>query len=135
MNEARALLYRVIFASEAVGATGKSVLSIAQILGVSVANNRRDHITGCMMFHRGHILQVVEGGRTDLDRLMRRVRADPRHTAVRILSDTPIAARRIEHPMDLCGEPARLLERVGLPCLSQVTANDADVMLALRCAA
>lgn len=128
------MLYRVIFASEAVGGTGASALSVAQILGVSVANNRRDHITGCMMFHRGHILQVVEGARADLDRLLRRLRADPRHTALRILSDTPIAVRRIHHPMDICGQPARLLERVGLPCLSQVTANDADVMLDLRAA-
>ncbi len=129
------MLYRLIFASEAVGATGTSALSIAQILGVSVANNRRDHITGCMMFHRGHILQVVEGARVDLDRLLRRLRDDPRHTALRVLSDLPIAARRIEHPMDICCEPARLLERVGLPCLSQVTANDADLMLDLRRAA
>ena len=129
------MLYRVIFASEAVGSTGASALSIAQILGVSVANNRRDHITGCVMFHRGHILQVVEGARADLDRLLRRLREDPRHTALRILSDTAIAARRIEHPMDICTDPARLLERVGLPCLSQVTANDADVMLDLRRAA
>ena len=129
------MLYRVIFASEAVGSTGASALSIAQILGVSVANNRRDHITGCMMFHRGHILQVVEGERADLDRLMRRLREDPRHTALRILSDAPIAVRRIEHPMDICAEPQRLLERVGLPCLSQVTANDAGVMLDLRRAA
>lgn len=129
------MLYRVIFASEAVGSTGASALSIAQILGVSVANNRRDHITGCVMFHRGHILQVVEGARADLDRLLRRLREDPRHTALRILSDTPIAARRIEHSMDICTDPARLLERVGLPCLSQVTANDADVMLDLRRAA
>ena len=78
---------------------------------------------------------VVEGERADLDRLMRRLREDPRHTALRILSDAPIAVRRIEHPMDICAEPQRLLERVGLPCLSQVTANDAGVMLDLRRAA
>ncbi len=129
------MLYRVILASEAVGATGASALSIAQILGASVANNRRDHITGCMMFHRGHILQVVEGARADLDRLIQRLRGDPRHTGLRVIADAPIAARRMDQPMDICGDPARLLEQVGLPCLSRVTANDARAMLDLRCAA
>lgn len=129
------MLYRVIFASEAVGSTGLTTLSVAQILGVSVANNRRDHITGCMMFHRGHILQVVEGARSDLDRLLRRLAGDPRHTGLRILSDAPIPARGIEQPMTVCGDAGVLLRRVGLPCLSQATANDAEAMLDLRRAA
>ncbi|WP_332693668.1 BLUF domain-containing protein, partial [Devosia sp.] len=67
------MLHRVIYASEAVGATGATTLSIAQILGVSERNNRRDHLTSCVMFHQGHILQAIEGGRADVDRLIRRL--------------------------------------------------------------
>ena len=129
------MLYRLIFASEAVGSTGLSTLALAQILGVSVANNRRDDITGCMMIHGGHILQVVEGARSDLDRLLRRLRLDPRHAGLRVLSDAPIPARGIEQPMTVCADPAVLLQRIGLPCLSLVTANDAEAMLDLRRAA
>jgi len=129
------VLHRVIYASEAVGATGASTLSIAQIVGVSDRNNRRDRVSGCLMFHQGHILQALEGERADLDRLMRRVIADPRHTGVRILSDMPIPERRLQEPMCLCGDPSTLLERIGMPCISRITANEAEAMLEIRKAA
>lgn len=129
------MLHRVIYASEAVGVTGTSTLSIAQILGVSEVNNRRDCISACVMFHRGHILQAMEGGRVDLDRLMRRLLVDRRHTGLRVLSDTPIAARRLGEPMSLCGDPAALLDRLGLTGISSVTANEAEALLELRKAA
>jgi hypothetical protein len=129
------VLHRVIYASEAVGATGASTLSIAQILGISERNNRRDHLTSCVMFHQGHILQAIEGARVDVDRLIRRLLDDPRHRGLRILTDTPIPARRIDEPMGLCADPAALLRRVGLPCLSRITAREAEVILDIRKAA
>lgn len=129
------MLHRVIYASEAVGMTGTSTLSIAQILGVSERNNRRDHLTSCVMFHQGHILQATEGGRADIDRFLRRVLADPRHTNLRIVSDRPIRARRLDEPMSLCTDSQTLLAQVGLSCISRLTANDADRMLELRTAA
>ena len=129
------VLHRIIYASEAVGATGTSTLSIAQILGVSDRNNRRDRITGCLMFLEGHILQALEGGRADLDRLMRRILADPRHTALRVLSDMPIAERRLQEPMRLYSDPAAMLEQLGLPCISRLTAREAEALLDLRKAA
>jgi len=129
------VLHRVIYASEAVGATGASTLSIAQILGVSDRNNRRDRVFGCLMFHQGHILQALEGGRVDLDRLMRRIIADPRHTGLRVLSDMPIVKRRMDEPMSLCADPGALLEQVGLACISRLTANEAEALLDIRKAA
>ena len=106
------MLYRVIFASDV---ADLSAVSIAQILGASVANNRRDDVTGCMSIRDGRIVQVVEGSRLDLDRLMDRVRADRRHSGLRVLSDTPIVARRMNHPMTLCADPAELLELAEAP--------------------
>ncbi|WP_439476368.1 BLUF domain-containing protein [Brevundimonas sp.] len=129
------MLHRVIFASEAVGATGTSTLSVAQIIGVSQRNNRRDHLTSCVMFHQGHILQAIEGGRPDVDRLMRRLLTDARHTNLRILSDMPIHTRRLDEPMGLCPDPNTMLERIGLPCISRMTANEAELILDLREAA
>ena len=129
------MLHRVIYASEALGATGASTLSIAQILGVSERNNRRDHLTSCVMFHQGHILQAIEGGRADLDRLIRRLLTDPRHTGLRILIDTPIEARQLDEPMGLCADPAALLNRLGLSSLSRITGPEAEVLLDIRQAA
>jgi hypothetical protein len=129
------VLHRVIYASEAVGATGATTLSIAQILGVSERNNRRDHLTSCVMFHQGHVLQAIEGGRADVDRLIRRLLDDRRHTGLRILSDSPISARRIDEPIGLCADPAALLDRLGLNCLSRITGPEAEVLLDIRKAA
>jgi len=129
------MLRRVIYASEAVGTTGVSTLSIAQILGVSEPNNRRDHLTSCVMLHRGHILQAIEGERNDVDRLMQRLMRDPRHTGLRILSDAPVASRRLESPMTLCPDPAAMLQRIGLPCISRITAPLAESMLDMDLAA
>ena len=129
------MLHRLIYASEAVGATGATTLSIAQILGVSERNNRRDHLTSCVMFHQGHILQAIEGGRADLDRLIRRLLEDRRHSGLRILIDTPITARRLDEPMGLCADPVALLDRLGLNCLSRITGTEAEVLLELRKAA
>ncbi|WP_339932873.1 BLUF domain-containing protein [uncultured Brevundimonas sp.] len=129
------MLHRVIYASEAVGTMGASTLSIAQILGVSEPNNRRDHLTSAVMLCRGHILQVIEGGRNDVDRLMRRLMLDPRHTDLRILSDTGVPTRRLESPITLCPDPATLLDRIGIPCLSGLSAPQAETMLKMSQAA
>ena len=129
------MLHRVVYASEAVGATGVSTLSIAQILGASEVNNRRDQITGCVMFHQGHILQVLEGERADLDRLMRRLLVDPRHSGLRVLCDMPIAARTMHEPMCLYPDPAAMLARMNLHCISSATSNDVESMLEMRKAA
>lgn len=129
------MLHRVIYASEAVGVTGASTLSVAQILGESERNNRRDDLTSCVMFHEGHILQAIEGARVDIDRLVRRLLADPRHTGLRILSDSPIPRRRLDDPIFLCPDAAALLAKVGVVCLSRVTAIEAEALLDLRQAA
>lgn len=129
------MLHRVIYASEAIGATGVTTLSIAQILGVSERNNRRDHLTSCVMFHESQILQVIEGARADIDRLLRRLLTDPRHSGVRVISDVPIQSRRIHDAMGLCGDPGALLRRAGLDSLSRMTANEAESLLEFRDAA
>lgn len=129
------MLHRVIYASKAVGPTGLSTLSIAHILGAAERNNRRDGITGCLLFHQGHIFQVLEGARSDLDRLMRRLLADARHRGLRILVDTPIAARTLDEPICLCGHAAEMLARAGLSELAGITADEAAALLEFRRAA
>lgn len=129
------MLHRIIYASESVGATGTSTLSIAQILGIAEHNNRRDHITSCLMFHGGKVLQVIEGARVDVDRLLGRLRIDPRHRNLCVIVDTPVPARAIQQAMVLCDDPASMLARAGVPCLTALTASDATVLLEQRAAA
>ncbi len=129
------MLYRVIIAAETVGSTGVSTLSIAQILGISERNNRRDAITSCMMFHQGFMLQVIEGARADVDRMLRRMGEDRRLRNLKVLVDRPIAERVFDEPVRLCGDPRLMLEAIGQPCLSLISAYEAERMLELRLAA
>lgn len=129
------MLHRVIYASEATGVTGVSTISLAHILGASEANNRRDDITASIMFHHGQILQVIEGARVDIDRLMRRLLNDRRHTGLRILVDTPISARVLHEPISVCPDPATMLQRVGAAEISRLTANEAEAIVDFKAAA
>jgi hypothetical protein len=86
-------LFRMIYVSEATGSVGSSLLALIDIIGVSEQNNRRDHLTGVLIRHEGRFLQILEGARTDLNRVMSRVSKDRRHDNLGILSDQPITER------------------------------------------
>jgi hypothetical protein len=129
------VLYRVIYASRGVGPTGVTTLSIAQILGASERNNRRDDLTSGVMFHDGWCLHAVEGRRDDIDRLMGRLRRDPRHCDLRVLVDKPIAERRFHEPMALCADPASMLTLIGARDMAGITAYEAERIVALKQAA
>ena len=124
------MLQRAIYVSDATGDAGSSLLSLAQILGVSDANNRRDHVTGVLLFHRGQFLQAIEGKRTDLDRLIRRLKADPRHSNLRFLTDGPADSRNHgEAPMVRLQLNAKAHEILGDAALSDLDLARAEALL------
>lgn len=120
-------LHRTLFVSDAVGSAASSLLALAEILGESERNNRRDGLTSALMRHDGWFLQVVEGHRFDIDRLMDRLRADPRHENLRLLSDQPVRTRRFgDWPMilaELNPQASRLLNGDALDQISPVRAE------------
>ena len=63
------------------------------IFRISVKNNFRDRITGALALPDGKFVQVVEGGRRNVDALLARIRADDRHFNVVVLGDWAITAR------------------------------------------
>lgn len=94
------MLQRAIYVSDAATGVGSNLQSLAEILGVSAVNNRRDRLFGALLHHEGRFLQVIEGGRADLDRLIRRLKADTRHSNLRLLADGATPARRYgDEPM------------------------------------
>jgi len=71
----------------------ESLLLIADILAVSQRNNRRDGISGALTYSDGVFFQVVEGYPEDLDRLLRRLGADPRHRDITVVHRAAVAGR------------------------------------------
>ena len=96
------MLYRVLLVSEMVGAAGQTTLSLAEIVGISERNNRRDEISSVMVLHQGEAAQLAEGARADLDRLLARLARDPRLRRLQVLEDRPVMQRRLRDAARLC---------------------------------
>ncbi|MDO9609499.1 MAG: BLUF domain-containing protein [Brevundimonas sp.] len=95
------MLYRVLLVSETVSAIEQSPLMLADILGASERNNRRDMIGSAMMFHEGRAAMMLEGMRADVDRLIARLLSDRRHRNLKVVEDRPIVHRRVAEPVQL----------------------------------
>ena len=88
------MLVRLMYASRAVPSVDQEVLH--SILRQSKANNPAQGITGalCLCNNVRVFMQVLEGGRPAVNRLYRRIAADPRHTDVELLGYEEIGERR-----------------------------------------
>ncbi len=87
------MLERLIYSSKSTSDIITN-LSIAIIVGEAERNNRRDDITGVLLTIDQDFVQVLEGEKNDLDRLLMRLKADRRHTDLEVL-DRGQASRRL----------------------------------------
>ena len=86
------MLVRLLYASRAAAPIAPEDLSA--ILRQAKANNPAHGITGVLCCcSDGMFLQVLEGGRTAVNRLYARIVADPRHEQVELLSYQQIGER------------------------------------------
>ena len=86
------MLVRLMYASRAVPSVDQERL--LDILRKSKANNPPAGITGVLCCSDNMYLQVLEGGRTAVNRLYSRIVADACHTDVELLSYEEIGERR-----------------------------------------
>ena len=86
------MLVRLMYASRAVPAIDQDEL--ISILRQSKANNPAQGVTGVLCLSGGIFLQVLEGGRSAVNRLYNRIAAEPRHTDVELMIYEDIAERR-----------------------------------------
>ena len=57
-------------------------------------NNVKNGLTGMLMYGGGTYLQCLEGESADVDELLKKIYADPRHTAVKIIRRVSITSRQ-----------------------------------------
>lgn len=77
---------RVIYCSHST-VSMENPLNLAEILGASARNNRRDEITGVLAHADGLFIQAVEGPPHAVDALMVRLRSDIRHRDLRVIGE------------------------------------------------
>ena len=92
---------------------------------MSRRNNRRDEITGALLFSEDQFAQVLEGDMEAVMEAFERIQCDPRHRNTVILTNEPAAARefgdwsmayagrvdRASLPVDLSGDAPAAFER------------------------
>jgi hypothetical protein len=66
---------------------------IEAIFTQSTANNRRDEITGALVYDGKWFAQVLEGREATVSATFERILCDPRHSDVRLVKMHPVAAR------------------------------------------
>jgi hypothetical protein len=86
------MLVRLMYASRAVTTIDQEEL--VAILRKSKANNPAVGVTGVLCLGEGIFLQVLEGGRSAVNKLYNRIASDSRHTDVELLCYEEIGERR-----------------------------------------
>ncbi len=89
-------------------------LTLQQVVGKSIQNNRLVDVTGFLLAQDGLFLQALEGPAKGVGDTFKRIAADDRHNAITVLSDVT-AERRLFKQWNMAGsrmagEPARVLD-------------------------
>jgi len=84
-------MHRLIYTSRSI--CDLSAAEMSQILETSRRSNEKDGITGLLVYHNRRVLQVLEGPEDSVDRCFQRIKQDPRHQNVAIMSKEPASSR------------------------------------------
>jgi len=102
---------RIIYCSHATVPMDKAV-NLAELLGASARNNRRDEITGVLAYAEGIFIQAIEGLPHAVDDLMARLKRDSRHRDLVVLGEDLASDRAF--PIWMMESPAMRPERTKL---------------------
>ena len=83
------LVYRSKYGSDTEDPVLMRMLERARI------KNHEHGITGCLLFHQGSFLQLIEGGQDAVRNLYSRIQNDPRHNDVELLCAETITGGRL----------------------------------------
>jgi len=81
-------LHHLAYVSQALSAVGPELLK--NILDTSVRNNKRDGITGVLLYHDEMFFQVLEGPKAAVQHCFARILRDRRHANVSRMWDSPV---------------------------------------------
>lgn len=87
-------MFCLVYSSTASPAFGKT--QIQEMLEKARAHNRGDNITGCLLYYNGEFLQYLEGNQIKVLQLFDKIKTDPRHQNIQLISHDHIDARQFE---------------------------------------
>jgi hypothetical protein len=86
-------MIQLVYASRSEVPQGKALLELRSILAASQARNSQQKVTGYLIADGRSFFQVLEGEPVDVRATFERIRSDPRHSSVHILSTKVIFIR------------------------------------------
>lgn len=86
-------MHLIPYTSDYIGELAKIDENLGDITAKAQVRNSELAITGVLFYHNKRFLQVLEGSKNSLDKVMRVIRADKRHTNLNVLVDEPIPSR------------------------------------------
>jgi hypothetical protein len=84
-------VYHIIYASSAVVRLSQNQL--LDLLKISRVNNEARSLSGMLLYRDGLYLQLLEGSRDEITKLLIKLRKDPRHTDIRVLRQGELRKR------------------------------------------
>ncbi len=80
-------VYRTLYCSRncVEGDAPQQDAEISQILTTARVNNKRQNVTGALLFNAGYFAQVLEGPRDAVEQIFERIQRDDRHGEVTVL--------------------------------------------------
>jgi hypothetical protein len=85
------MLIHLIYGSSATRDLSKA--DLVDILNTARENNKRLNVTGMLLFKDGNFMQVLEGEAETVDALYQRIKRDPRHHQILLISRRPVESR------------------------------------------
>ncbi len=76
-------LFFLLYVSQATSEMDEQ--SLAKIVSVSREKNQKVGLTGCLLYQDGYFMQLLEGQREEVLKLMERLYLDPRHKNVQVI--------------------------------------------------
>ena len=122
-------MYQLIYYSTADATLTKG--DINSILTQARTFNAKNDISGCLLFHEGFFLQILEGEETIVKELYEKIKKDTRHSGIKFLVDGETKERAFnkwsmayrELDANDLDEISKMLLDENLVSLSEVTAN------------
>ena len=87
-------MFCLVYSSTASPAFGKS--QIHDMLEKARAHNRKENITGCLLYYKGEFLQYLEGNQIKVLQLFDIIKSDARHDSIELISHGHVETRQFE---------------------------------------
>ncbi|SHJ80151.1 BLUF domain-containing protein [Pseudozobellia thermophila] len=79
------MIYKLTYESNASAPFDQ--LGVEQILSAARTRNKAMDITGCLVYHNGCFVQILEGDRSHVTKVFKRIAQDTRHSNVRLVCE------------------------------------------------